>query len=33
MPRLLAASLFHLGILTVPQVKDHLAAQGLPVRR
>ena len=29
----LAASLFHFGTLTVSQVKDHLAAQGLPVRR
>lgn len=29
----LAASLFHFGTLTVPQVKDHLAAEGLPVRR
>jgi len=29
----LAASLFHFGTLTIPQVKDHLAAQGVPVRR
>jgi cyclase len=29
----LAASLFHFGTFTIPQVKDHLAAQGVPVRR
>jgi cyclase len=29
----LAASLFHFGTLTIPQVKDHLASRGLPVRR
>lgn len=29
----LAASLFHFGVLTVPAVKEHLAARGLPVRR
>ena len=29
----LAASLFHFGTLTVPAVKEHLAARGLPVRR
>jgi cyclase len=28
----LAASLFHFGTFTVPQVKRHLAARGLPVR-
>jgi cyclase len=28
----LAASLFHDGALTIPQVKDYLAAQGLPIR-
>ena len=28
----LAASLFHFGTLTIPQVKTHLAARGLPVR-
>lgn len=28
----LAASLFHFGELTVPQVKDYLREQGLPVR-
>ncbi len=28
----LAASLFHFGTFTVPQVKDFLAARGLPVR-
>ena len=28
----LAASLFHFGELTVPQVKDYLRARGLPVR-
>ncbi len=28
----LAASLFHFGTLTIPQVKHHLAAQGVPVR-
>ena len=29
----LAASLFHFGTLTIPQVKDYLAAKNLPVRR
>ena len=29
----LAASLFHFGTFTIPQVKDHLAARGVPVRR
>jgi len=29
----LAASLFHFGELTVPQVKNYLAAQNLPVRQ
>jgi cyclase len=29
----LAASLFHFGELTVPQVKDYLADQNVPVRR
>ncbi len=29
----LAASLFHFGTLTIAQVKNHLAAQGVPVRR
>jgi cyclase len=29
----LAASLFHDGVLTIPQVKDFLAGQGIPVRR
>jgi cyclase len=28
----LAASLFHFGTFTVPQVKDYLAAHGVPVR-
>lgn len=28
----LAASLFHFGELTVPQVKEHLRVQGIPVR-
>jgi imidazole glycerol-phosphate synthase subunit HisF len=28
----LAASLFHFGTLTIPQVKTHLASRGLPVR-
>ncbi len=28
----LAASLFHFGELTVPQVKEHLREQGIPVR-
>jgi cyclase len=28
----LAASLFHFGELTVPQVKEYLAARGIPVR-
>jgi cyclase len=29
----LAASLFHFGTLTIPQVKNYLAGQNLPVRR
>jgi len=29
----LAASLFHFGTLTIPQVKDYLAAHDVPVRR
>ncbi|MEM6822635.1 MAG: imidazole glycerol phosphate synthase subunit HisF [Verrucomicrobiota bacterium] len=29
----LAASLFHFGQLTVPQVKDYLESQGVPVRK
>jgi imidazole glycerol-phosphate synthase subunit HisF len=29
----LAASLFHFGTLTIPQVKDYLASRSLPVRR
>jgi imidazole glycerol-phosphate synthase subunit HisF len=29
----LAASLFHFGTFTVPQVKEYLASQGVPVRR
>ncbi len=29
----LAASLFHFGTLTIPQVKAYLATQGVPVRR
>ncbi len=29
----LAASLFHFGTLTIPQVKDYLASQNVPVRR
>ncbi len=29
----LAASLFHFGTFTVPQVKEHLGRAGLPVRR
>jgi cyclase len=29
----LAASLFHFGTLTIPQVKNYLATQGVPVRR
>ncbi|MEN9637190.1 MAG: hypothetical protein RL077_5594 [Verrucomicrobiota bacterium] len=29
----LAASLFHFGTLTIPQVKDYLADRGMPVRR
>jgi cyclase len=28
----LAASVFHYGVFTIPQVKSHLAAAGLPVR-
>ena len=28
----LAASLFHFGELTVPQVKDYLRAENIPVR-
>lgn len=29
----LAASLFHFGRLTIPELKDYLAAEGVPVRR
>ncbi len=29
----LAASLFHFGTFTIPQVKDYLASRGVPVRR
>jgi cyclase len=29
----LAASLFHFGTFTVPQVKEYLAGHGVPVRR
>ncbi|MGC4074185.1 MAG: HisA/HisF-related TIM barrel protein [Nibricoccus sp.] len=29
----LAASLFHFGTFTVPQVKDYLATRSIPVRR
>ncbi len=29
----LAASLFHFGTLTIPQVKDYLATRSIPVRR
>ena len=29
----LAASLFHFGTLTIPQVKEFLAKSGVPVRR
>jgi len=29
----LAASIFHFGTFTVPQVKEYLAAKGIPVRR
>jgi imidazole glycerol-phosphate synthase subunit HisF len=29
----LAASLFHFGTFTVPQVKDYLASRSVPVRR
>jgi imidazole glycerol-phosphate synthase subunit HisF len=29
----LAASLFHFGTLTIPQVKNYLAERGVPVRR
>jgi cyclase len=29
----LAASLFHFGTLTIPQVKDYLAGRNVPVRR
>lgn len=29
----LAASIFHFGILSIPQVKAHLADRGVPVRR
>ena len=29
----LAASLFHFGTFTIPQVKDYLGLQGLPIRR
>ena len=28
----LAASVFHFGELTVRQVKEHMASQGIPVR-
>ena len=31
-PDFLAASLFHFGTLTVPQVKEYLASKGVPVR-
>jgi cyclase len=29
----LAASLFHFGTFTIPQVKTYLASHGVPVRR
>ena len=29
----LAASLFHFGELTIPEVKDYLQSQAIPVRR
>ena len=29
----LAASLFHFGEITIPQLKDYLSQQGIPVRR
>jgi len=29
----LAASLFHSGALVIPDVKDYLANQGIPVRK
>ncbi len=29
----LAASLFHFGTLTIPQVKAYLGGRGIPVRR
>jgi cyclase len=29
----LAASLFHFGTLTIPQVKNYLGDRGVPVRR
>ena len=29
----LAASLFHFGEITIPQLKEYLAARGVPVRR
>lgn len=29
----LAATLFHFGILPIPELKDYLAAEGVPVRR
>jgi cyclase len=29
----LAASLFHFGTFTIPQVKDYLASRNVPVRR
>ena len=29
----LAASLFHDGVLSIPDVKNYLAGQGIPVRR
>ncbi|MEO6873377.1 MAG: imidazole glycerol phosphate synthase subunit HisF [Opitutaceae bacterium] len=29
----LAATIFHFGTFTIPQAKDYLAAQGIPIRR
>ena len=29
----LAASIFHFGVYTIDQAKDHLASRGVPVRR
>ena len=29
----LAASLFHFGEITIPQLKEYLAGRGIPVRR